>query len=302
METKYGYFPGCSLHSTAKEYDMSLKAVCRKLGVTLQEVDDWICCGATPAHATSEELGFALPYQNLTSAASAGLTDVLAPCAACYNRLKQTSHYVSARPEIKSRMTEITGRSLNGGITVTNILEFFRDRVGLDALKNSMNKPLAGIRIAPYYGCLLVRPSDVLGFDDPEDPQSMDEIITALGAESLPWSRKTDCCGGSLAIPEAGIVMELGRKIFSSASAVRADCIAVACPLCQSNLDMRQKPINKKYKTDFNIPVVYITQLAGLALGIDPEELGFDLLFTDAASLLEKFRRAEVPVPEYENK
>ncbi|HEX2962642.1 MAG TPA: CoB--CoM heterodisulfide reductase iron-sulfur subunit B family protein [Ignavibacteriales bacterium] len=281
----YGYYPGCSLHSTAKEYSMSLKAVCRKLNIELNEVEDWNCCGATPAHTTKEELGVALAYSNLVNASKQGLDNVLAPCAACYNRLKNASYAASHSPLHEKRMNELTGGKVEHDIKVFNILEFFRDIYGQDNLKTAIQKPLSGFNVACYYGCLLVRPSKVVNFDDPEDPQSMDELVNLLGAHAVEWSCKTECCGGSHAIPETDIVLELGRRIFSSAQSQGAQMIAVACPLCQANLDMRQEQINKKYKTDFKMPVVYITQLLGLALGIPSGELGLNSHFVSTQEL-----------------
>ncbi|MGE5429503.1 MAG: CoB--CoM heterodisulfide reductase iron-sulfur subunit B family protein [Syntrophomonadaceae bacterium] len=282
----YGYYPGCSLHSTAKEYRMSLNAVCRHLGIELSEVEDWNCCGATPAHTTKEELGVALAYSNLSNASRQGLQNVLAPCAACYNRLKNAVYAVDHSPLLEKRMSELTGGKIEHEVQVYNILEFFRDIYGQDNLKAAIRKPLSGLNVACYYGCLLVRPSKVLNFDDAEDPQSMDELIGLLGGQAVPWSCKTECCGGSHAIPETDIVLELGRRIFSSAVNAGADVIAVACPLCQANLDMRQSQINKKYKTDFKTPVVYITQLLGLALGIPALELGLDSHFVSTQELI----------------
>ncbi|MCU7496780.1 MAG: heterodisulfide reductase subunit B [Ignavibacteria bacterium] len=284
----YGYYPGCSLHSTAKEYNISLKAVCGKLGIELSEVEDWNCCGATPAHTTKEELGVALAYNNLLNASRQGLEDILAPCAACYNRLKNASYAVKHSPEVNKRMNELTGGVMERDMKVYNILEFFRDIYGQDNLKAAIEKPLEGLNVACYYGCLLVRPSKVLNFDDAEDPVSMDDLVRLIGGNPVRWSCKTECCGGSHAIPETDIVLELGRRIFTSAQAGGAEMIAVACPLCQANLDMRQSQINKKFNTDFRMPVVYVTQLIGLALGLSKEELGFNSHFVSAAELLKK--------------
>lgn len=285
----YGYFPGCSLHSTARDYHLSLESVCEEMQIDLTEVSKWNCCGATPAHTTNQELGIALPYNNLLSAESDGLDTILAPCAACYNRLKCSQHEVNTNEAIRNRMARILGGTLKKDIEVLNILEFLRDRAGLDNLKSRVVRPLKNIKAAPYYGCLLVRPHDVLKFDDPESPQSMDEILMALGAGIAPWNRKTECCGGSMAIPETDIVLELGRTIFNAAHIAEADCIVVACPLCQSNLDMRQRQINRKFNTSYNIPVLYITQMIGLALGIETTRLGLDMLFTYPDKLLKAF-------------
>lgn len=285
----YGYYPGCSLHATAAEYDKSMKAVCRTINVELDEVNDWNCCGATPAHTTKQELGIALPYSNLINASEQGLSNLIAPCAACYNRLKTADHEVAHSPHIKERMLEITGKQKESEINIYNILEFFKDIYGLEKLKAEVKRPLTGIKAASYYGCLLVRPSKILNFDDAEDPRYMDEIIESIGAAPVSWSCKTECCGGSLAFPKTEIVLDLGMKIFRSAQNAGADCIVVACPLCHANLDMRQKQINKIYGTDFRMPVFYITQLIGLALNIKADELGVNKHFIKTADFLKDF-------------
>lgn len=297
----YGYFPGCSLHSTAKEYDISLRAICKVLDIELKEIDDWNCCGATPAHTSNEELGIALPYSNLVNASNEGLKDIVAPCASCYNRLKHAQHAVNSSAHIRERMNELAGE-LDSDISILNMPEFIINKIGLDILKAKLLVPLSGITVASYYGCLLVRPSAITHFDDVEDPMSMDTIVETLGGSSAKWSRKTECCGGSLAIPETDIVLELGKTIFNSATLSEADCIVVACPLCQANLDMRQKQINKKYNTNFELPVLYITQLVGLALGISPSKLGLNLLFTSPEKFLDKINMNNEKTAVSENK
>lgn len=285
----YGYYPGCSLHATAKEYGASMRAVCNSFDIQLEEVEDWNCCGATPAHTTKEELGIALPYANIINASKQGLENLIAPCAACYNRLKVADYEVHHSNDIKERMNFIIGETSEKELKIFNILEFFNDVYGLDKIKSSVKKPLKDLKIASYYGCLLVRPGKILQFDDEEDPTSMDELISALGGTPVQWSSKTECCGGSHAIPMKGIVLDLVKKIFDSAINTGADCIAVACPLCQANLDMRQSQINKKYGTGFNFPVLYITQLIGITLGIPFKELGMDSHFVSPSAILKKY-------------
>ncbi|MDP4197202.1 MAG: CoB--CoM heterodisulfide reductase iron-sulfur subunit B family protein [Bacteroidota bacterium] len=284
----YGYYPGCSLHATAKEFNISMRAVCKAFNIELTEVEDWNCCGATPGHTTKEELGLALPYSNLINASKQGLDNIVAPCAACYNRLKSADYSVNNSPLVKERMSQIIGEEKQRDVKIFNVLEFFRDVYGLDKLKIEVQKPLSNLNAACYYGCLLVRPSKVLQFDDEEDPQSMDQIMQTLGAKTVDWSSKTECCGGSHAIPETEIVLELARRIFSSAVKAGADCIVVACPLCHSNLDMRQKQINARYGTNFDLPVFYITELIGLALNISPKDLGMNAHFVDTKIVIEK--------------
>jgi heterodisulfide reductase subunit B len=286
----FGYYPGCSLHATAKEYRASMEAVCNVFNIKLEEVEDWNCCGATPAHTTKEELGIALPYANIVNASKQGLENVIAPCAACYNRLKIADHEVNHSAGMRERMNFIIGETAEKDLRIINILEFFRDIYGIENIKAIVKKPLKDLKVASYYGCLLVRPGKILQFDDEEDPISMDELISALGGTPVEWSCKTECCGGSHAIPMKGIVLNLVKKILNSARIAGADCISVACPLCQANLDMRQNQINKKYGTDFKFPVLYITQLIGLALDISPKELGLNSHFVNPTEMLNKFK------------
>jgi len=284
----YGYFPGCSLHSTAKEFNISTKAVCDEIDIKLKEIDDWVCCGATPAHNTKEELGIALPYSNLLSASGQGLDNVVAPCAACYNRLKTAKHHVNNSETIKNRMTEILGDEINTDIKVFHVLELLRDEYGYEKLKTMVKKPLKDLKVACYYGCLLVRPTDVVNFDDPEDPVSMDDLVTVTGAQPVQWSHKTECCGASHAIPQTNVVLELVRRILNAAKIAGADCIAVACPLCHVNLDMRQSQINNEFMTEFKTPILYITQLVALSLGVDYKKLGFESHFNEPFTLLKE--------------
>jgi heterodisulfide reductase subunit B len=286
----FGYYPGCSLHATAKEYDASMNAVCKAIDIQLEEVEDWNCCGATPAHTTKEELGIALPYANIVNASKQGIENVIAPCAACYNRLKIAGYEVKHSPALKERMNFIIGETTEKDLRIINILEFFRDVYGIENIKAIVKKPLKDLKVACYYGCLLVRPGKILQFDDEEDPTSMDELISALGGVPVEWSYKTECCGGSHAIPMKGIVLDLVNKILNSARIAGADCISVACPLCQANLDMRQNQINKKYGTDFKFPILYITQLIGITLGIPAIELGIKSHFVNPTEMLNKFK------------
>jgi heterodisulfide reductase subunit B len=285
----YGYYPGCSLHATAKEYGTSMRAVCNAFNIQLEEVEDWNCCGATPAHTTKEELGVALPYANIVNASKQGLENIIAPCAACYNRLKVADYEVHHSNSMKERMNFIIGETAEKDLRIINILEFFKDVYGMEKVKAAVKKPLKDLKVASYYGCLLVRPGKILQFDDEEDPTSMDELIAALGGIPVQWSSKTECCGGSHAIPMKGIVLDLVKKILDSAMNAGADCIAVACPLCQANLDMRQNQINKKYGTDFKFPVLYITQLIGLALDIPTKELGMNSHFVSPIDISKKY-------------
>ncbi len=285
---KVAYFPGCSLHSTARDYDVSFQLVCRKLGIELEEIPRWVCCGSSPAHITSHLLSVALPCKNLILAEEMGLDTVVAPCAACFNRLKIAEQEVAENSQLKKDVENVLGKPYGGKIEIKHPLQIIADDVGLAKIEKMVRRELQGLKVASYYGCLLVRPSSVIKFDDPEDPQSMDKLVSTLGGESVPWAFKTECCGASFSLSETDIVLELSGEILNEALEAGAECILVACPLCQSNLDLRQKGIEKRYGKKFNLPILYFTELLGLALGISMRELGLSRHIVNPSRLLEK--------------
>ena len=274
---KYAYFPGCSLESTARSFDLSTRAVCRELGISLEEIPEWTCCGSTPAHASSDSLSVALPTLNLQKAQAAGLPLMVA-CASCYARLRIANHRISSDPEDRRRAERITGRTYDGGVEVRHVLDVLVNHLGLDAIRAKVCRPLAGLRVACYYGCLLTRPPEIVAFDDAEHPSSMDALAAAAGAEPVEWPFKTECCGAGLSMTNSGVVARLAHKLLSMARASGADCLAVACPLCHVNLDLRQADAAKAHGAFQPTPVLYVTQLLGLALGLPPENLGLDAL------------------------
>jgi heterodisulfide reductase subunit B len=284
---KYAYYPGCSLESTAKDYNISAKAVCQALNIELQEIPDWICCGASSAHMTSELLSLALPVKNLLIARDMAL-DIAVCCAACYNRLKIANQaMIGGADDRVGLVDKAVGRPYRGETNVRHLLEIVVRDYGLAALHERVSQELGGLKVAAYYGCLLVRPPEALKFDDPEDPTTMDELIAALGAQPVDWSYKTECCGASLGLTRTDVVLKLCRDILQNAVDHGANCLMVACPLCQANLDMRQKQVNKRYKTNFDLPVFYFTQLTGLSLGLQARELGLQKLFVKPTKLTE---------------
>ena len=283
---KYAYYPGCSLHSTAKDYDMSTRAMCRALDVELEEIPDWVCCGASAAHMTSELLSTALPVKSLASAGKMGL-DTVVCCAECYSRLKIANRAMGSGENNHTRdVDQVVGSTYRGESRVKHLLEVMRDDVGLDVLHEKVTQDLGELKVAAYYGCLLVRPPEVTGFDDPDDPTVMDEIVTAVGAQAIDWPYKTECCGSSLSLTRTDVVLKLCRDIYQTAADQGAECLLVACPMCQGNLDLRQSQVNKRYKTNFDLPVLYFTQLVGLALGIGARELGLNKLIVSPTKLL----------------
>jgi heterodisulfide reductase subunit B len=255
------------------------------MGIDMPELTDWTCCGSTSAHQTDALLALALPAKNLASASG---NTVAVACAACYSRLKLANHEIAANAQSRSRVAETLGADYDGSTPVKHLLEILRDDVGFDAVRERISKPLSGLRVAAYYGCLLLRPPSVMRFDDPENPTLLDKAVAATGADSVDWTAKTDCCGASYSITRPEIVLGLSHSVLAAAREAGADCIITACPLCQLNLDMRQRDIERKYRERFGLPVFYFTQLLGLALGLPPRDLGLRSLLVDSASLLSR--------------
>jgi len=275
-----GYFPGCSLHATAHEFDASLRRIADRLGLPIQEIEDWNCCGASSAHAVSHDLALALPARTLRLAAEQGLSTVLAPCAACFSRLGATAIELQEARE-RERINALLDRPYPGGVRVVNIIGFLAD-AGAARIREKVVRPLGGKKIACYYGCLLVRPKGIAGADDPEDPSAMEEIIRAIGGEPVDWNYRTECCGGGFSLSRRDAVIDLSGRILGDAKARGAEAMAVACPMCQSNLDMRQGRVQKTTGLALGIPILYITQLLGIAFGISAEALELDRHFVDA--------------------
>lgn len=283
-----GYYPGCSLHGTAKEFDLSIKESLQGMGVALKEVPDWNCCGASSAHETSEELALALSARVLSQAEKAGQQTIVAPCAACYSRVKSAARELAHDVELRKRINQVMGQEYNGGVTVKHVTEVYREN--RDKLVASVQKPLNGLKIASYYGCLLARPKAVVDFDDAENPTTMDDLVTALGAQAIDWSHKTECCGASFSFSRGDIVLRLVGDILGAAKLAGADVIAVACPLCQANLDMRQAVAGQRNKTVYDLPILYISQLVGLAQGKSTVALGLDKHVVSAEKALGRIK------------
>jgi heterodisulfide reductase subunit B len=284
---KYAYYPGCSAHSTARDMHESAVGVAGALGIDLVEPEGWTCCGATAAHQTDRVLAASLPAANLLKVQDMGL-DMVANCAACYNRMKVANHEVSTDPAMRKKVSDAVGRDYDGSVKVRHIVEVLLKDIGLDAIKGTLQASLNGLQVACYYGCLLVRPHEVTNFDDPENPTSLDRLITAMGGISLDWPHKVECCGGGLSMSRTDIVVNLTDSIVGMAKAAGAMCIAVSCPMCQINLDMRQLDIEKQTGTRHDMPILYITQLLGLCLGISPDKLGLNKLMISPATVIEK--------------
>jgi heterodisulfide reductase subunit B len=282
---KYSFFPGCSLESTAHDFLMSTVAVADALGVHLEELPDWTCCGSTPAHSSDALLATSLSARNLAIAEQQG-HDLVVCCAACYGRLAAANHAVAADIDLRASVAGVIGRDFVGGVRVRHLLQVLREDVGLEEIRNSITRSLNGLRVACYYGCLLTRPGELSIVGDPEDPHLMDEILAAAGAEPVEWPYKTECCGASFSITRTATVERLSGDVLRMAKRCGADCIAVACPLCQTNLDLRQADIEKSTGEQLGLPVFYFTQLLGHALGLSHDLLGIGRLITDPTLVL----------------
>src|SRR5665647_810481 len=271
---KIGFYPGCSLTGSSREYNESVVAVAKALDIELVEIKDWNRCGATAAHAMNEELSLSLPARIMALAEEQGLTDVVVPCAACYNRLKVTQHELEDDAK-RIRVVDILKMPYKGSSRIINVLQLL-EMYGVENIKAKITRPFAH-KVACYYGCLLVRPHSILKFDRVEDPQSMDTMIKSIGGTTLDWAFKTECCGAGFSVSRTDLVAKLSGNILKDAADREAEALIVACPMCQSNLDMRRSAINKTLETPSDIPVIYITQAIGLALGISAKELGLKL-------------------------
>ena len=282
------YYPGCSLHATGIEFHLSTMAVAAKLNMNLVEPEGWVCCGTSPAHNTDYYRSIKLPMKTLAIANELGHSYMTMPCAACFSRFRIAMHEVKNDPSLRRQIAEDVGFEYTGGIQVDNLVTTITDRVGYEAAAKPVVKPLQGLKVACYYGCLLTRPPDVTGEEHYEHPMNMDRLMEVLGAESVDWSYKTDCCGGSLSLSTLDIALDLSHKILNNAIECGADLIVTACPLCHANLDLRQKQINEEFGGTFDIPIVYFTQMMGVAYGLDAKTLGMHKHFTDAIGLLKE--------------
>lgn len=274
-----GLYPGCSLKGSSREYAESVLAVAKAFDITIQEIHDWNCCGATAAHNMNRELSVALPARILSLAEKQGLNEIVVPCAACYSRLTVTKHELSKDGLLKDRISEINNMEYIGKVEVLNIIQMLNKYV-TPSLESRVAKPFDH-KVACYYGCYLVRPHEILGFDREEDPQSMDELMLKIGATPIDWAFKTECCGAGLSVSRTHSVGRLSGKIIGDAHDRGAEVVIVACPMCHSNLDMRRDAINSFLGEKIGIPVLYVTQAIGLAVGIDRKALALQRHFVD---------------------
>lgn len=295
---KYAYFPGCSSsEGTAASYGQSAEAVSSAIGIELIELENWNCCGSTPYSATAELESLCIAVRNLALAEKTGM-DIVTPCSSCYTTLSRANSQLKAHPDLRAKVTEclaVAGLEYNGNVKVRHLFEVIYHDIGLEELKSKVVSPLTGLKVAPYYGCQMVRPE--FCFEGaPENPQVLEQFLKSIGAEPVPYPMKVRCCGGSLVIPELEQTLSLIHKLLESAANNGAQCIVTTCPLCYVNLDSFQDMINKKFKTNYKLPVLLFTQLVGLAVGVEPKKLVLDKGSVPAVKILAPYMRAKAKV------
>ncbi len=274
------------MHGSAGELDSSFKATAAALDITLTEIPDWSCCGNTAIHSSNRLLAAALPTHELAKVEQdMGLDAVAVPCAGCFSRFAVGNHE-SQEPEKDELIAAVVGRRYHGSVGVHNLVDVYHDDVGLEALKARVTRPFAGLRVACYYGCLLTRPPKATLAEDPEYPTHMDEVVEALGCEAVEWNAKTDCCGSGLALSEVDMVVEMIYRILHDARLCGAEAIAVACPLCQVNLDSTQERIAKVHPGWEPLPIIYLSQLVGRAVEVEESKLDLKKLIVDPTAVM----------------
>jgi heterodisulfide reductase subunit B len=281
-EKTVGYYPGCSLHSTAPEFDLSTKDVCEALGLDLVEPKGWVCCGSSAAHKKDPEEALRLPMENLRIIEQSGLDEVTMPCAACFNRHKAAQYEFRHDRGKREQVTEQIDYHYQDSVAVNTLYETLIERVGLEGISQHVKKPLKGLKVVCYYGCLLTRPPEVTEAAHPENPTEMDKLMKALGAEVLDWSYKTTCCGAAHSLTRPDIVLSLSSEILNHAKHTGADVIAVACPLCHTNLDGRQFQM----QLESPVPVLFFTQLMAIALDLPVKSAALNKNLIDPRPIL----------------
>jgi heterodisulfide reductase subunit B len=301
--SKYIFYPGCSLEGTASPYYDSIKAIQDKISVELTEIEDWNCCGATEYMAVERIAGHAIVGRNLAIAQSQanGSKTLTAPCSACYLNLSKTDHYMAEDAELEEKVNDaLSAGGLHydpGSVEIRHFLDIVVNDIGIEKVKSLVTKPLKGLRVAAYYGCMITRPDLENRFGNYEYPTVLEELLEALGAEVIDFPLKTHCCSGHMTQISGDTALELIRRLLDGAAKYEADMLVTLCPMCQMNVDAFQNEVNKKFKTDFEIPIAYFTQVLGLAFGLTPKELGFGKEFVDAKPAIAKIG-TEAPVEE----
>ena len=301
---KYAYYPGCSLISSAKEYNISTKAMCEALGIDAPDVEDWNCCGATAGHAINHNLSLALPARNLAIAEESNVDTIIAPCSECFHNLAAVNKLLKGQEDERKKVNRIladAGLEFKGTIDVRHALDVVANDVGYDYLGKNKKRDLSKLKVAPYYGCLVVRPPDVANFDRLENPQTMDNIAKALSARVVDFADyKTACCGGALILPKEDVALKLIKNILLGAKKAGANCIVVPCPMCHMNLDAKQRLVEETFGISIDLPILYFPQLVGLGLGLEPGSLGLEKNIVSPKRILDLLGiefKAELDIP-----
>ncbi len=282
-KNKVAYFPGCAAHSSAADYDRTVRRTAEKLGIELVEPPGWVCCGATPAHATDTTLATALPLRTMSTIEQMGLDTVTSPCSNCFARLKAAEYTARHDPEALRKAEARNNRPYEGKVKVQHILDTLTERASVADIRRKVERPLENLRVACYYGCLITRPSKLTGAENAEYPMKMDELIRALGAETVDWSYKTECCGGALGITRPEISARMSRRIITNARDCGAEAIVTMCPMCHTNVEARQPEMD----LDGETPVFHGSQLVTLAFGGGPKAACLEKNVLDPRPFLE---------------
>lgn len=297
IHRSYLYYPGCSLQHRSHAYEVSNQAVAHELGVELVELDDWNCCGATEYFSVNRLPAYALVARNLALAAEQGGSELVAPCSACFLNLYKTDKHLQQYPDLAEKVNKALDAGDmhydGGSVKVRHLLEAFITDLGLDGIQKLVRRPLYGLRLAPYYGCLTARPYPIFG--DTEHPTAMDGMLEVLGATVAPFELRTFCCGGHMAQISEATALEMIHKLVKNAVDCGADAIVTICPMCQLNLDVYQEAANRLFDTNYTVPVLFFSQAIGLALGLTPEQLAFGQEFVSFAPVLDKIQEAPPP-------
>ena len=285
----YTYFPGCSSEATAVGLDISTRAIAEVLGMELKELEDWNCCGSTPYGSLDETESIVIAARNLALAEKTGL-DLVTPCSSCFVTLNKARIHMMEKPQLKEKVNAALSAAnleYKGTVKVRLLIEALMSDITTKQISGKVKKPLKDLKVAPYTGCQEVRPR--FGFDHPENPVALDDIVTAVGADVVPYPSKCKCCGGSAVIAEEGLTLELMHRLLDDAAKNGAECIVTPCPLCQMNLDAYQGKVNAKYNTKFNLPVLFVTQLIGVAVGLKADQLGLKKNIVSPNKVLAKY-------------
>ncbi len=283
----YLYFPGCTLYTKAKNLDQTARDCSLLLGFELKEMKNWTCCGATFPLAKDNLMALLPPARILANAREQGET-LTTLCAVCFNVIKRTNRLILDDGEKRDKLNTFMEKNYQGDLRIAHYLELLKKDIGFPRLKEKLKKPLSGLKVAAYYGCMLLRPFGEMGFDDKERPTLFEEFVEALGAEAVPFPLKIECCGSFQSVGAPEVATECAYRILGSAVKNGAELLVSTCPMCTFNIDNKQADIKAKYSGFKEVPVLYFTQLLGIAMGLDHQKLGFEQNAVDPLPLLKK--------------